>query len=155
MFIFIYISFQAEKYCHCPKETKMLIQAYKNRNKNKTLKKEGSCQKKWKTWCKKELAQKLNKIIGVEVDVCVCVQNQYLKDRKAEKALKMQRGMAWFLNCRVTSLHKTSIILLLNSNSIPLIAPGLSNYNTLYPGQHWFRKNPEVRWHNQMCDAGL
>lgn len=73
MFIFIYVSFQAEKYCHCPKETKMLIQAYKNRNKNKTLKKEGSCQKKWKTWCKKEeLAQKLNKIIGVEVNVCVC-----------------------------------------------------------------------------------
>lgn len=39
MFIFIYISFQAEKYYYCPRETKTLIEQYKNRNKSKTMQK--------------------------------------------------------------------------------------------------------------------
>jgi len=66
MFTFIYISSQAEKHYHCPKEIKMLMQGYKNRNRNNTLKKQGSCQKIKKHECEKEeLAHKINKLTGV------------------------------------------------------------------------------------------
>lgn len=153
MFIFIYISFQAEKYYHCPKEAKMLPQEYKNRNKNKTLKKnQGSCQKKIKNMMWERRAS--TKIKQIEWGVWLCPKPKS-KGQESRESIEDAKERRDYLNCSITSLHKTSIILLLNSDFIALIASGFSNFNTAYPGQSWFRKNPEVRWHNQMCARGL
>lgn len=63
--------------------------------------------------------------------------------QESRESIKDAKGRHDYLNCSVTSLHKTSIILFLNSDFIALIASGLSNLDTPYPGQSWFKKIPK------------
>lgn len=55
------------------------------------------------------------------------------------------KGRHDYLNCSTTSLHKTSIVLLLNCNFIAQIASGLSSFHTPLPGTKLVYKNPGAR----------
>lgn len=74
--------------------------------------------KKFKVLIWEKLAQKIQQIEGVDVYTYVQIQN--LNDSK-QRNIADAKGRWDYLNCSITSLHKTSIILQ-NSNFIAVIA---------------------------------